>query len=151
MSKIGDHLKEGKVVELLGIGFLFVITTPKLKGLSPITRKEIIVPARNKLRIETGYGDRTSPCYISTEELRGMLTKAGFEIVSVKLSIEDEELNSDSNASAYRIWLGDGLGRINISRYKTPPVVRVNIASKEQKLEELGIKGFVVRNIRNTP
>jgi len=144
MSKIGNFLKEGKVVDLVGIGFLFVVTRKARSAISPFSKKEYFSPAAPQLRIVSGYVNSSPEFSSSTEELRKMLETAGFEIVSVEVPITIEKVKADSNITREEINFGDSIGSVIIKHpVKTSDDIVISVTSEGDKLEKIGIKGFV--------
>ena len=54
METVGETLKEGERISLVGFGTFSVARRAERKGRNPQTKKEIIIPAKNVVKFKAG-------------------------------------------------------------------------------------------------
>lgn len=56
LEVIGETLKKGENVALVGFGSFAVVERPERKGINPATKKAIVIPARKAVKFKAGSG-----------------------------------------------------------------------------------------------
>jgi len=56
LEVIGETLKKGENVALVGFGSFSVVERPERKGVNPATKKAIVIPARKAVKFKAGAG-----------------------------------------------------------------------------------------------